>query len=134
MQKIVIMGATSFIGISILEYLVHEMIYDIIAIIRPDSMRKKLIEMLSPNILIVECELKDYVSLYSKIPDCDKLIVLTWAGTKKSERNLHGIHKVCRKILQQSISNILKHTNCNCVISTGSVAEYGAIENKDEND
>lgn len=132
MEKIVVMGASSFTGLNILEHLVREMLYEITAIIRPCSMKKKAIETLSSKIVIVECELEEYVSLYRKIPDCDKLIVLTWAGTRKDERNSQDIHKICRELLDQSIYNILKYTSCNCVISTGSVAEYGVIQKKTE--
>lgn len=132
MEKIVVMGATSFIGLNILKCLACEKKHEIVAIIRPNSAKKHEIEMLSLQIEIVECDLEDYIELYKKIPICHKIIVLTWAGTQKSERDTKEIHKNCREILQSCIYNILKYTNCNCVISIGSVAEYGAIKNKTE--
>lgn len=131
MKKIVITGATSFIG----RHLIHEMNnknYKIYAVIRKNSNKKELINKIN-NIEIIELDMEniDLLDNYIK-EECDTFYHFAWNGTRKEERDNKDIQ-------MQNVSNSLKalemakKLHCKSFFAAGSQAEYG-IQNEKVNE
>ena len=126
MKKVVVTGATSFIGAPLVKKLSDNNYY-VYAIIRPNSSNIKNIE-LNNNVKIVECDLNDIYKLDTLIKDeCDAFFHIAWNGTRVPERDNKDIQE---KNYKNSINayEVAKKLGCNTFISTGSQAEYGKCE------
>ena len=85
MKTILITGATSFIGLNLINYLLND--YKVIAVVRPNSEKISLLPA-SDNLSIFELEMKDYYRLPSLIKESIHSIAhLSWMGTRGIDRN-----------------------------------------------
>ena len=128
MKKIIVTGATSFIGANLINALINEN-YFIYAVTRPNSSQIAKLRG-HKSLKIVELEMKEYSKLDQIINDnCDFFCSLAWDGTRGGSRNN----------LQQQRDNYIHskdaleaafRLNCKKVITAGSQAEYGVYKGK----
>jgi UDP-glucose 4-epimerase len=124
MKTVIITGATSFIGVHLINHLMAKD-NQIIAVVRPNSSK---IELLSEkaNITLVQADMKDYGVLDQLIGyPCDAVIHLTWNGTRGSDRldaNMQQRDYECAVAALKSSIRL----GCKTFISAGSQAEYGS--------
>jgi len=124
LKKIIITGATSFIGQALIKRLCKEDYY-IYAVKRPNS--KKKLEY-HENVKIVETEMDRYGYLDHLIgTKCDILIPLAWNGTRKEDRDNPEKQKMNCLNAFRSIEAALR-LNCKKIILAGSQAEYGPYD------
>jgi Nucleoside-diphosphate-sugar epimerases len=122
-RKIVVTGATSFIGIHLINLLLEKGVF-IYAIVRPNSININRIH-LTDNIKIIEADLSDYDKLHTLINDqIDICYHLAWEGARIPYRD--------DVVLQQknydasiSLMNCCKEWNVGFFLGIGSQAEYG---------
>ncbi len=127
MKKIILTGASSFIGKAVTKKLLEKGCY-VYAVVRD---RRNLADINGySNLKIIECDMNDYVSLTEKIDEkCDVFYHFAWAGTSKAQ--------IADKVIQESnIKNSLlalfaaRMLGCENFIGVGSQAEYGICEGK----
>lgn len=128
MQNIVVTGATSMIGIALVNECVNNDIH-VTAIIRKDSKKRKLLPE-SKLIDIIECDLGEIknasITLKQK-PDA--FYHLAWEGTGSNDRN--NIELQNRNIDHTLYALRLAHGfNCKKFIGAGSQAEYGRVSGR----
>lgn len=125
MKKIIITGATGFIGL----HLINEWLKDdveIYAIVRKNSNKVSLIPQ-AKNIHIIECDMCDYILLSDKISGGDFFYHLAWDGTRNPYRDDPIIQKnnyEC-SIEAFKLANAL---GCSLFLGIGSQAEYGSTK------
>ena len=122
MKKIVVTGATSMIGIALIEECIKKNI-EVLAIVRKKSKNINRLPV-SKNIHILECDLEDLCNMQVNNKGYDVFYHLAWTNTIKNER--------CDP--QKQLENI-KYTvdavelayrmGCTKFIGAGSQAEYG---------
>lgn len=120
-MKYVITGATSFIGLELIELLLSEG-HSVIAVCRPNSTG---IGKIPNGVTIVTSEMSEYGELPNEIKQADIFVNLAWAGTGHDGRNITEVQK----------DNIAKTTaaiyaaekmGCKVFVEAGSQAEYGS--------
>lgn len=123
MKKVVITGATSFIGI----HLIHEWLLTgncvIFAVIRPNSQKKGCIPI-DNRIHVIECAMDSYETLNQQIKSADYFFHLAWEGARAPYRDdieiQHNNYKFALKAMELS-----EDIGCQFFLGTGSQAEYG---------
>ena len=126
MKRVIVTGATSFIGSPLVEKLSNSGFY-VYAVVRPKSKNINNIK-LNSNVEIVECDLNDISKLDTLINEkCDACFHIAWNGTRYPERDDKDIQfkNYCNSIDAYESS---KRLGCTAFISTGSQAEYGHCE------
>lgn len=119
----VITGATSFIGLELINYL-HQNGEEVIAVCRSNS--NKLSEI-PVGIKIVHATMNEYAHLHNTIPHADIFINLAWEGTGHSGRDITTIQKDnIKNTLAAMISS--QKMGCKLFVESGSQAEYGTVE------
>lgn len=122
MKKVLITGATSFIGRHLIKNLLNE--YQIIAVVRPKSKKASMLPE-SSNLIKVELDMNEYNRISEKINEnIDVFIHLAWAGTRGKERNdinLQEKNYFCSIMALKCAVDL----NTKTFISAGSQAEYG---------
>ena len=123
MKNVFITGATSFIGINLIDELLNKN-YDVTAIIRKNSINKKLLNEFK-NIEIIELDLEEMNQL-SNITNkkCDVFYHLAWNGTRGESRNNKELQEN-NYIYSINVLHEAKKLGCEVFISAGSQAEYG---------
>lgn len=124
MRKVIITGATSMIGLSIINECISKGI-KVLCIIRPGSEKRKLIPD-SSLITVFECGLDELDKCHKRlvIQNYDIFFHLGWVGTDKDGRN------DCRKQLSNvnyvlDAIQLAAKLGCYRFIGIGSQAEYG---------
>lgn len=123
MKRIVITGATSFIGIHLLQEWMKRDDCRIVAIIRPNSQNKKRI----PNderIHIIECAMEDYNTLNQQIGSADYFFHLAWEGSRVPYRDNKAIQQKNYECALKAM-HLSESIGCQLFLGTGSQAEYG---------
>lgn len=131
-KKVIVTGATSFIGQSLIRSLINQGYY-VIALIRPNSIRKNLL-CVSDKIKIVETELEQLESLDENVLlGCNSIYHIGWCSDFENPRyNLEGQMKNVRVL--QNVIELSKRIECKKIISVGSQAECGRVNKAiDEN-
>ena len=125
MKKIVITGATSFIGIHLIQEWLKEQC-EIFAVVRPNS---ENIDRIPQNVKIhvMELEMLDYDKLPDIINKADFFYHLAWEGARVPYRD--------DKILQRKnydctlkAYEVAVKMGCNFFLGSGSQAEYGVMQ------
>ena len=126
-KKVIITGATSFIGIALISELIKQDCY-IEAIIRPHSSRRYLLAN-NPMINLTECELFNLDKLLLPLETYDELYHIGWSSDFEHGRdNFVGQSQnldYCIKAVQ--LASIYR---CSTFIGIGSQAECGRINHK----
>lgn len=122
MSKIVVTGATSFIGSYLLDELVDSGC-EIYALVRPNSKNKHNLEG-KKNVEVIEVGLEDIRDLKSYLGSVDVCYHLAWNGTRVPERYDEELQKY-NYIYSLETYNVMKSLGCKVFIGVGSQAEYG---------
>lgn len=133
MEKIVITGATSMIGIALIKAAIKDTsIKRIYAVVRSNS--EKINRLPNDNrIKIVECDMLDYYHLPELIREkCDVFYHLAWPRTATYEEDFESVFEKSKTI--QAMLNAVKAASelgCEKFVGAGSQSEYG-ITSKDK--
>ncbi len=122
MNKVVITGATSMIGRTLIEYLLNKKI-KVLAIIRENSQRSKDLPV-HKNLNVIECNLSNLTNLEIEENDYDVFFHLGWDGTFGDKRNDMYLQEKNIKYTLDAVE-LAKRLGCKTFIGTGSQAEYG---------
>lgn len=131
MEKVVVTGATSMIGSSLLRRLVKDKhISTIYAVVRPLSIgdidkRNRIPK--DNRIQIIECDMSNYATLSTLINDnCDVFFHLAWPRTATYSETIDDVLLKCDalKSVVEAI-NAAKMLGCRSFVGAGSQAEYG---------
>ncbi len=125
MKRVVITGATSMIGINLIQYM-SQFGIEILAIIRKDSKKRNRLAKYT-NVTVVECNLEDLQNLSISNKNYDTLIHLAWDVTFGQERNNMYIQNLNVKYTLDAVQ-LAKRLGCHTFIGAGSQAEYGRVE------
>lgn len=121
-MKYIITGATSFIGLELIDNLLSQN-HEVIGICRPDS---KGLSNLPAAVEIVTSDMSQYHSLNEKIENADVFVNLAWNGTSHSGRDLAEIQNGNIKNTTDALIAASK-IGCKVFVEAGSQAEYGTI-------
>jgi len=123
-KKIVITGATSFIGIHLIyEWLKNNA--EIYAIIRPNSKNRYRIPS-NNNIHIIELSMDEYKEIPTRIKNADYFYHLAWEGARapyRDDKMLQEHNYICSKVAMNAAYKI----GCQLFLGSGSQAEYGKM-------
>lgn len=124
--KVVVTGATSFIGKALIRQLIERQ-YEVIAIVRPDSQRKASLATYE-GVQIIEVDLEHLLQIdYKVIKGCVGIFHVGWYSDFENSRyNLEGqLHNV--KYLENVIE-LSRRIQCKKIVCIGSQAECGRVE------
>lgn len=126
MKKVIITGATSMMGISLIEQCIKNGVH-VTAISRKNSSNLKRLPK-SPFIEVVECDL-DRIEDLSKIcsKNFDVFYHFAWEATGKKDR-LDPILQNNNVTTSLKAVKVAKDLGCHTFIGSGSQAEYGRVE------
>lgn len=128
MKKAIVTGATSFIGLHLLNKLIREK-WKVYAIVRRGSSKTALLPS-SEQIEIVYLDMNEYSKMGEHIKEpCDVYVSLAWNGTRGETRS---DARKQEENYQYSIDALkaVKQIGCKMIISAGSQAEYGPMQDK----
>lgn len=127
MKKIIITGATSFIG----RFIVISFIKNgwvVYAICRKNSVNLDKLPITS-NLHIVYSDFSNLECICAEIKEADVFLNLAWAGTSQKNRDEISVHENNVKNSLAAI-RISKKLNCKYFFETGSQAELGVCSSK----
>lgn len=125
-RKVIVTGATSFIGIALIELLLSKE-YEVTAIIRPNSLRKMLLMQKFPGIVVSECELKNLNKVNLSQKKYDMLFHIGWTSDFVDSRfNLEGQSQNIQ-YCEYAVELAAKY-ECLKFLCIGSQAECGVVE------
>ena len=124
MKNIIITGATSFIGVRLLQQLekTNNKTY---AVVRPNSVNRNKLMKFS-DIEIIELAQENISELKQYVDRCDVCYHLAWSGTR-------GLERLNESLQKQNFNNTIntfqtvKELGCTVFIGAGSQAEFGNI-------
>lgn len=127
MKKIVVTGATSFIGIHLIEQLLAKEYY-VYAIVRRNS--KNLYRLIpKPNLNIIELDMEEYSDIPSFIKEAECFCHLAWDGVRMPQRDNREIQQRNYWCSVEAMK-AAKKIRCQRFIGIGSQAEYGKMTGK----
>jgi len=123
MHKIIVTGATSMIGVALINEAIEQQV-EVYAIVRPHSSRLKRLPN-CPYIHLVESDISN-VSSIMDLPKADVFYHLAWVGTGKVERDNPYVQE---KNIKYALDAVKLAQRCHCkrFIGAGSQAEYGIV-------
>ena len=127
MNKIVVTGATSMIGVATIEQAIKNNV-EVLAIVRPNSKNWNRLPK-SGLIKVLECELDKLDTIGSVGVDYDVFYHFAWGNTDKTTRNDPVLQEKNIKYSLDAV-NLAKKLGCKKFIGAGSQAEYGRVEGK----
>lgn len=131
MKKAIVTGATGFIGKFLVQKLVYEKV-NVIAVVRKGS--KRIAEIASLPIQIVECNIADFCLLPDLIVDrdIDVLFHLAWQGVSDMDAKNEAI-QMQNLISTLNLIDAAKRMSIHTFVGAGSVHEAEAILEMKEN-
>lgn len=121
----VVSGATSFIGIELIQFLLSEE-HTVIAVCRRNSMS---LNRLPGGVNIVYADMSEYKDLHRLIENADVFFNLAWGGTTHEERNIKEIQMLNAKYSLDALQSA-ERIGCKVFVEAGSQAEYGTVLSK----
>ena len=120
-MKFIITGATSFIGLELIDYLLANN-HSVVAVCRPNS---KGVSCVPYGVEIVTAEMADYGNLHKEISTADVFINLAWGGTGHDGRNVVDVQNenITHTIAAMFVADKI---GCKLFVEAGSQAEYGS--------
>lgn len=122
MKKVLITGATSFIGVSLIKHLLS-LKYEIYAMVRPNSTNISKISMFN-NIKYVYLDIGDISKLQNFVQNIDICFHLAWNGTRADSR-LDEDLQYRNYLSSRELYEVVKKLGCGTFFGIGSQAEYG---------
>ena len=123
MKSIIITGATSFIGIHLINELLSKDI-KIYAVVRPGTHKIGLLPR-TAKVNLVIAGMDDYNKLRNYIKEtCDCFVHLAWNGTRGADRMNSDLQAQNYEYAMDAINSSI-HLGCRTFIGAGSQAEYG---------
>lgn len=122
MKKIVVTGATSMIGVALIEVCLKHNV-EVHAIIRPGTNRQDRI-IKDDNVHYHLSSLDDLLNIQDIPTDCDVFYHFAWAGTDRLHRDDPEVQLQNIKYSLDSVK-LAKKCGCSKYIGAGSQAEYG---------
>lgn len=123
MKKIIITGASSFIGYRLCRTLAQKD-YEVYAVIRKGNAKKEAL-LEDKNINIVYSSMENYEKLDELIHEpCDVGITLAWNGTRGADRNNEKMQKE-NFLFSLDCVEAFSRLGCKKILTAGSQAEYG---------
>lgn len=121
-MKYVITGATSFIGLELLDYLLSQQ-HQVVAVCRPNSQG---LSKIPAGVEIITAEMSDYGNLHREIEHADVFVNLAWGGTGHDGRNVQDVQheNVINTIAAMFTADKM---GCQVFVEAGSQAEYGTV-------
>lgn len=129
MKRIVVTGATSMIGVSIIEECLAREIEKVYAVVRSGS--KNLLRLpYDERIKVIECDMAEYANIGKLIHEsCDVFYHISWSASG-SDRNESAAMQVDNIKATLDAVRAAKTLGCAKFVGAGSQAEYGdAAEN-----
>ncbi len=126
MNRAIITGATSMIGIALTKELLSRGI-EVTAIIRQKSHKKELLPE-NKLITVTECELEK-LSSFVPADKADALFHLAWSGTSHTERDYPSVQQKNIAYTLDAV-NLAERAGCSVFLGAGSQAEYGRTSDK----
>lgn len=128
MKKAIVTGATSFIGLHLINRLVREN-WKVYAVVRRGSSKAALIPS-DEKVEIVYLDMDEYSQMgeFIKGP-CDVYVSLAWNGTRGEERSDATRQEDNYRYSMRALEAV-REIGCKIVISAGSQAEYGPMQDK----
>lgn len=126
-MKIVVTGATSFLGAAFVSHLLR-LNHKVYAIIRPASIHRKALPEQRENFQILEMELEKMDELSAVIGEkCDDFVHFGWDGSGSKNRMLESVQQ---KNVRDSLKALegAKRLGCRRFLFAGSQAEYGQCQ------
>ena len=124
-MKVVITGATSFIGVHLIQEWLKEDC-EIFAVVRPNSTNIKHLAN-DDRIHIVEKDMKEYYTLSDVIDDADCFYHLAWEGARAPYRDDKNMQVNNYKCTLDAFDSAIK-MGCKFFLGSGSQAEYGITD------
>lgn len=132
MKNVIVTGATSMIGSSLIEALLMDSgVVRIYAVVRPGTVKIGRLPQ-NDRVAVIECDITEYSSLPSLINEsCDIMYHLAWPRTATYEESLEDM-----LLKVQNLSAVLlameaaKNLGCRSFVGAGSQSEYGIQEAK----
>lgn len=120
-MKFIITGATSFIGLELIDYLLANN-HSVVAVCRPNS---KGLSSIPSGVEIVTTEMSEYGNLHKEISNADVFINLAWGGTGHDGRNVVDVQNENVTYTTAAMFAADK-IGCKLFVEAGSQAEYGS--------
>lgn len=118
MKKILITGATSFIGRSLIQRTLEEG-WQVTAVVRDGKPC-----VLSSDVTVLHLDMTQYDQLGKLTGECDCFVHLAWNGTRGQARMEAELQRLNYDCSVQAVKSVLD-SGCRRIISAGSQAEYG---------
>ena len=121
-MKYIVTGATSFLGLELIDYLQREG-HEVVAVCRPQSSALADIPL---GVEVVLADMSEYGGLYRDVPEADVWVNLAWEGTGHDGRNQEEVQ-------QANVVNTIAamfgadKMGCRLFVEAGSQAEYGTV-------
>lgn len=123
MKKVVITGASSFIGRHLINY--AKDLWDITAVVR----RQSNTEGLPEKVKILRLDMAEYDRLGQETGSCDCLVHLAWQGVRGADRMDAKMQNDNLNCSLKGIDSVLEK-GCGRIVLAGSQAEYGPHSEK----
>lgn len=120
-MKFIITGATSFIGLELIDYLLANN-HSVVAVCRPNS---KGLSRIPSGVEVVAAEMCDYGNLHKEISTADVFVNLAWGGTGHDGRNVVDVQNENVTYTTAAMFAADK-IGCKLFVEAGSQAEYGS--------
>ena len=128
MKRVIVTGATGFVGRNLIKKLLDLDFY-IYAIIRPKSSNRSKLDD-TKNMTIIELDLNEIDRLPDYIgTDCDAFYHLAWEGIRGEDRDNYTL-QYNNYVNSLKTVEVAKRLKCKEFVTTGSQAEYGACDTK----
>lgn len=124
MKKIVVTGATSFLGSALVRKLLKDGNF-VYAIVRPGSKNRDALPQSQEGLVVIECELENLNRLEEMVPEkCEYFFHLGWDGSGSVNRQKTDVQQ---KNVEDSVKALIgaKNLGCRRFLFSGSQAEYG---------
>ena len=124
-MKYIITGATSFIGLELMDYLLAQH-HQVVAVCRPGS---KGLSKIPSGAEVVLAEMSEYGNLHKDINHADVFVNLAWGGTGHGGRNVQEVQK---ENVTYTVAAMFAADKmcCKVFLEAGSQAEYGTVLEK----
>lgn len=125
MNKIVITGATGFIGVPLVKKFI-EYEYEVYAVVRPNSPNLARLQKMV-GVQIVPLDMHDIADLPSHVKEADCFIHTAWEGIRGASRMNEKIQQSNYECSMQA-AKAAQAIGCKTFLGIGSQAEYGISE------